>query len=65
MRRWPLLLIASPAAVAVWSGWVGLGGLAIGFIPLVIYWAMGSAYFKQKPTLGSVLPEDAPGVQAP
>ena len=27
VRRWPLFLIASPAAVAVWSGWVGLGGL--------------------------------------
>jgi len=27
VRRWPLLLIASPAAVAVWSGWVGLGSL--------------------------------------
>lgn len=27
MPRWPLFLIASPAAVAVWSGWVGLGGL--------------------------------------
>ena len=27
MPGWPLLLIASPAAVAVWSGWVGLGGL--------------------------------------
>src|SRR6266568_823351 len=26
-RRWPLALIAAPAAVAVWSGWVGLGGL--------------------------------------
>jgi len=26
-RRWPLILIAAPAAVAVWSGWVGLGGL--------------------------------------
>ena len=25
--RWPLLLIAAPAAVAVWSGWVGLGTL--------------------------------------
>ncbi len=25
--RWPLVLIASPAAVAVWSGWVGLGTL--------------------------------------
>ena len=27
MRRWPLYLIAAPAAVAVWSGWVGLGGM--------------------------------------
>jgi HTH domain len=27
VRRWPLLLIAAPAAVAVWSGWVGLGTL--------------------------------------
>jgi hypothetical protein len=27
-RHWPLLVIASPAAVAIWSGWVGLGGLA-------------------------------------
>ena len=27
VRRWPLLLIASPAAVAIWSGWVGLGGM--------------------------------------
>src|SRR6266446_4888790 len=27
MPRWPLYLIAAPAAVAVWSGWVGLGGL--------------------------------------
>src|SRR6266851_6034521 len=26
-RRWPLFLIAAPAAVAVWSGWVGLGQL--------------------------------------
>lgn len=26
-RRWPLFLIAAPAAVAVWSGWVGLGDL--------------------------------------
>jgi DNA-binding transcriptional ArsR family regulator len=25
--RWPLAVIASPAAVAVWSGWVGLGSL--------------------------------------
>jgi hypothetical protein len=27
MRRWPLWLIALPAAVAVWSGWVALGGM--------------------------------------
>src|SRR5579875_1421705 len=27
MPRWPLVLIAAPAATAVWSGWVGLGGL--------------------------------------
>lgn len=27
VKRWPLFLIGSPAAVAVWSGWVGLGGL--------------------------------------
>src|SRR5262249_49857683 len=26
--RWPLLLLAAPAFVAVWSGWVGLGSLA-------------------------------------
>jgi hypothetical protein len=27
VKRWPLFLIAAPAAAAVWSGWVGLGGL--------------------------------------
>ena len=27
LPRWPLCLIAAPAAVAVWSGWVGLGTL--------------------------------------
>ncbi len=32
-RRWPLLLIAAPAAVAVWSGWVGLGSMC-GFGPI-------------------------------
>lgn len=31
--RWPLLLIAAPAAVAIWSGWVGLGQMA-GFGPV-------------------------------
>jgi len=27
VRSWPLLIIAAPAFVAVWSGWVGLGGM--------------------------------------
>lgn len=27
-RSWPLLLLAAPAFVATWSGWVGLGELA-------------------------------------
>lgn len=27
MPRWPLAVIALPAAAAVWSGWVGLGGM--------------------------------------
>lgn len=26
-RLWPLLLLAAPAMVAIWSGWVGLGSL--------------------------------------
>ncbi len=34
-------------------------GLAIGFIPMAIYWPMGSAYFKQRPALGAVVPADA------
>jgi len=25
IRTWPLILLAAPAAVAVWSGWVGIG----------------------------------------
>jgi hypothetical protein len=33
MPRGPLALIGAPAAVAVWSGWVGLGGLC-GFGPI-------------------------------
>jgi hypothetical protein len=33
VRRWPLVLIAAPAAVAIWSGWVGLGELC-GFGPV-------------------------------
>ncbi len=27
MRPWPLLILALPAAIAVWSGWVGIGQL--------------------------------------
>lgn len=27
VRPWPVLLLALPAFVAIWSGWVGLGGL--------------------------------------
>jgi hypothetical protein len=27
VRSWPLLILALPAAVAVWSGWVGIGQL--------------------------------------
>jgi hypothetical protein len=26
VRSWPLLALALPAAIAVWSGWVGSGG---------------------------------------
>jgi hypothetical protein len=33
--RWPLLIIALPAFVAVWSGWVGLGRLT-GFGPVAL-----------------------------
>ncbi len=39
-------------------GWtidlVGLGALALGLVPLAWYWATGSPYFKQKPSLGRV-----------
>jgi hypothetical protein len=27
LRSWPLLLLAAPAAVAVWSGWIGIGDM--------------------------------------
>lgn len=33
LRRWPLAFIALPAAVAIWNGWVGLGGMT-GFGPV-------------------------------
>jgi hypothetical protein len=46
-RRWPLILIASPAAVAIWSGWVGLGGMC-GFglvqpFPGIVSWHLDTA----------------------
>ena len=47
VRRWPLLLIAAPAAVAIWSGWVGLGGMC-GFglvqpFPGIVSWHLDTA----------------------
>lgn len=47
VRRWPLFLIAAPAAVAVWSGWVGLGGMC-GFglvqpLPGIVDWHLNTA----------------------
>jgi hypothetical protein len=33
LRPWPLLLLAAPAFIAIWSGWVGLGELT-GFGPV-------------------------------
>lgn len=46
-RRWPLVFIAAPAAVAVWSGWVGLGqmcgfGLVTPF-PGIVPWHLDTA----------------------
>jgi amino acid transporter len=42
----------------------GLGALALGVIPLVVYWVRGSAYFRQKPTLGRVPPGTAVAVSS-
>jgi hypothetical protein len=47
VRRWPLFLIAAPAAIAVWSGWVGLGGMC-GFglvqsLPGITGWHLNTA----------------------
>jgi hypothetical protein len=47
VRRWPLVLIAAPAAVAIWSGWVGLGGMC-GFglvqpFPGIVSWHLDTA----------------------
>ena len=40
---WPLALIATPAAVAIWSGWVGLGGLC-GFGPVNLLPGIGGGF---------------------
>ncbi len=47
MRRWPLAVIAVSAAVSIWSGWVGLGGLC-GFgdvqpLPGIMPWHLDTA----------------------
>ena len=43
LPRWPLFLIAAPAAVAVWSGWVGLGGMC-GFGPVDLLPGIGGGF---------------------
>ena len=35
IRRWPIVLLALPAFVAIWGGWVGLGRMT-GFGPIVL-----------------------------
>jgi hypothetical protein len=42
-RRWPLLMIAAPAFVATWSGWVGLGAKA-GFGPVNLLPGIGGGW---------------------
>jgi len=47
VRRWPLALIAMPAAVAIWSGWVGLGAMC-GFglvqpLPGIVAWHLDTS----------------------
>lgn len=47
VRRWPLMIIAAPAAVAIWSGWVGLGSMC-GFglvqpFPGIVSWHLDTA----------------------
>ena len=73
MGLWPLLGAAFmfwilgesiPSNGAV-IDWVGLGGLALGFIPMIVYWIKGSAYFRQRPTLGSTVPDDLEPVADP
>ncbi|HWD64824.1 MAG TPA: APC family permease [Solirubrobacteraceae bacterium] len=43
---------------------IGLGAMALGFIPLIVYWRR-SAYLHETPTLGRIDPdaEPAPGVE--
>ena len=47
MKRWPLYLIAAPAAVAIWSGWVGLGELCgfgpVRLLPGITDWTLNTA----------------------
>ncbi len=38
--------------------WIGLGGMALGFIPIIYYFQQGSAYLHQRPTLGNVAPDE-------
>ena len=73
MGVWPLLGAAFmfwilgesiPSNGAV-IDWVGLGGLALGFIPMIVYWIKGSAYFRQRPTLGSTVPDDLEPIPDP
>jgi cytochrome bd-type quinol oxidase subunit 2 len=46
-RTWPLFLIALPAAVAVWSGWVGLAALSgfgvVKVLPGITSWTIDTA----------------------
>jgi amino acid transporter len=66
MGLWPLLgsafmfwiFVKSIPANATTVNVVGLGAMALGLIPLVWYWVSGSAYFKQRPSLGSMRVED-------
>ena len=43
LPRWPLFVTAAPAAVAVWSGWVALGGMC-GFGPVNLLPGIGGGF---------------------
>ena len=47
---WPLLLIAAPAAVAIWSGWVGLGSMC-GFGPVNLLPGVGGRVIELRSEL--------------